>query len=216
MELDETEQRRIAARFLPELEERGIDVVFVGSTAVVGLELYPRTSADADALAAPGTGTSEARQVLEAIAEDEDDLVLVEKGKGTVSLAKRDSEGAFAWEIDVIVPALDLVPPEAAERVHAQATETEIGPTAIPEHVLAMKAIAYGDRRRDGDREGMEKYESDLLGFGDVVGEDFDWDEVEALLSRFPQPRRELAAEKLFDEYGRDLGLPSDEDPAIW
>lgn len=60
--LDDADQRSLAQRMRPILSKKGIEIVFVGSTAIVGLDLFQRTSKDADALATPDLTVQEARR----------------------------------------------------------------------------------------------------------------------------------------------------------
>lgn len=212
--LDDEAQRQLATRMGRIFAVKGIEVVFVGSTAVVGLRLYPRTSKDADALAAPEVTLETARRVMRAIA-DAEKLVFQEKGWGTLAVVKHHLDGTIAWEVDLLVPEGEMVPPAAARRIHDRAVDTDIGRTAIREHVLAMKAVAYGDCIGKDDLANAEKYESDLLEFRKVAGARFDWNETKRLLSLFPDARRRTAAEKIHEVFGRNLGVPSDADPSF-
>ncbi len=212
--LDDADQRQLAKRMHPILTEKGIETVFVGSTAIVGLDLFPRTSDDADALGPPDLTVQEARQTLAEIAEDED-LVVVEKGWGTIAVAKLDEDEEPLWSVDLLVPEDGPIPKEAAQRIHEEAEDTDIGPTAIPEHVLATKAVAYGDCLRDGEQEKAQRYESDLLQLDQELGEDIDWDEIEELLSAFSTPRARDAAAKILEVYGVDLGFGEGPDRSI-
>lgn len=212
--LDDADQRELAKRIRPLLEDEGVEVVFVGSTAIVGLGLFPRTSKDADALGPPGLTTQKARKILENIAEDQD-LVVQEKGWGTVALAQVNEEGEEDWSVDLLVPKGGIIPEEAASRIHHKAEETDIGPTAIPAHILAMKAVAYGDCMRKGERGRADDYENDLLQLDRTLPEDIDWEEVKQLLSGFPSTRARDAADKLHEIFGVDLGYDRGPDPSI-
>lgn len=212
--LDDADQRSLAKRIHPILEQHGLSVVFVGSTAIVGLGLFPRTSKDADALAAPELPMSAARRILGEIAE-ENDLSTQERGWGTVSLVKLDRDGEEAWTVDLLVPEGGIIPAAAAAIIHEHAIETDIGPTAIPEHVLATKAVAYGDCLGKGDMDAAAKYESDLLQLEKTLGEDIDWHAVKELLATFPSGRRVEAARKIHEVLGQDLGFREDPDPSV-
>lgn len=212
--LDDEAQIQLAKRMRPILAAKGVNVVFVGSTAIVAHHLFERTSKDADALARPELGVTEARRILEQIAKEED-LVVQEKGWGTLALAKLDESGEPIWTVDLLVPEGGIIPEAAAALIHAKAVETEIGPTAIPEHVLGTKAVAYGDCVRQGRRKAAQRYEADLLELKDTLPEDIQWDEVVALLRAFPTVRARDAAEKVHEVFGFDLGFAKEPDPAI-
>lgn len=209
--LDDAAQRQLATRMGRIFAAKDIAVVFVGSTAVVGLRLYPRTSKDTDALAAPDVTLETARRAMREIAAEEK-LTFQEKGWGTLAVVKHRPDGTIAWEVDLLVPEGEMVPPAAARRIHDLAVGTDIGRTAIPEHLLAMKAVAYGDCTGKDELAKAEKYESDLLEFRKVADEQFAWDETRRLLSHFPEARRRAAAEKIREVLGRDLGFPGDVD----
>lgn len=212
--LDGSEQRELAVRMRELFSEQGLPVVFVGSTAVVGLELYERSTKDADALAAYDLTIDEVRVMLKRIATDEG-LDIREKGWGTVALVNLDEVGDILWEVDVITPDEGMIPSGAARRIQEHAVETAIGPTAIAEHILAMKAIAYGDCTGKGQVGAAAKYAGDLHELRRALGNDISWQEVIDLLSEFHGARRQAAAAKIGDVFGRDLDLPSDPDPAV-
>lgn len=212
--LDDADQRELAQRMRPIFEDKDLEIVFVGSTAIVGMDLFPRTSKDTDALGAPNLTVKNAREILEEIA-DEEGLVVQEKGWGTIAVANLDEDGDPTWEVDLLVPERGPIPKDAARRIHEFAEETDIGPTAIPEHILATKAIAYGDCRRDREQEKALQYENDLLQLDKELGDDIDWDEVDALLSTFPTTRARDAAEKLHEIFGIDLGSSDGPDRSI-
>lgn len=212
--LDDEAQLQLAKRMRPILAAKGVRVVFVGSTAIVALHLFARTSKDADALAHPELGVTEARRILEQIAEEEE-LVLQDKGWGTLALAKLDEDEETIWTVDLLVPEGGIIPEAAAVSIHAEAVETEIGPTAIAEHVLAMKAVAYGDCVRQGRRKAAQRYEADLLELKGALPGEIQWAAVDRLLRAFPTVRATDAAAKIEEVFGVDLGFAKDRDPAI-
>lgn len=65
--MDEATQREIAALLVKELSREGLDAVLVGSSAVVALDLFPRSSKDADALGPAGLSLDEGRRIMRAI-----------------------------------------------------------------------------------------------------------------------------------------------------
>lgn len=83
--MSDATQREVARRMVAELKKRNADVVLVGSTAVVALGLYPKTSKDADALGAPGLKLDEARALMKSIARDQR-LEYAELGWGTFAV----------------------------------------------------------------------------------------------------------------------------------
>lgn len=189
--MDDEEQRALGRRLLEELAAEGVEAVLVGSTAVVALRLFPRTSKDADALAPPSLTLDQARDVMRRVGSRHA-LTPTEAGENTLSLVAGDP-AAPAWRMDLIVPAGGLIPERAARLIHRMAVETDVGRAAIPEHILVMKAVAYGDCVGKGRPRRALEYESDVARLRDI---DHAWREdlVRELLETFPDARRGPAA----------------------
>lgn len=207
--MDENTQMDIARRFVEALRDRDVDVVLVGSTAIVARGLFHKTSKDVDALSEPGLSLDEAREILEEIAEDQSGE-LVETGWDTLRV-QEDSEPSSGepWKADLIVPGersgTGIIPPEAANRIRSRAEETDIAPAAISEHIVVMKAVAFGDCHSKGQNSRAQEYKGDVMEFRDRDS-DLDWGEVEELLGCFPDARAGLAVELLNEIFG--VGLP--------
>jgi hypothetical protein len=127
----------------PIFQNKDLEIAFVGSTAIVGMELFPRTSRDTDAHGAPHLTVAEARTIPNEIADGEG-LVVQEKGWGTIAVANLDEDGDPRWAVDLLVSERGPIPTEAARRIHKLAQETDIGPTAIPEHILVTRPSPTG------------------------------------------------------------------------
>lgn len=212
--LDDAQQTQLAIRISELFKSKGMIVVFVGSTAIVGLGLFERTSKDADALAPPDARWDEAMRLIERIG-DEYNLEVAHRGWGTLTLINKDPDGNTIWEVDLIIPEGGLIPPDAAMRIHERAETTPIGATAIKEHVLATKAVAYGDCMGKGLPQEASKYENDLLEFRAIMTDDFDWAEAGLLLTMYNQARRALAADIIHEIFGRHLTTHDEPDPAV-
>ena len=206
--MEDALQRDVAARMVKALQARGADVVLVGSTAVVALGLYPKTTKDADALAPPTLTLEEGRRVMRAVAE-EMDLRFHEAGWGTLSCLKLDAQGEELWRMDLLVPEDGPIPPFAAALVHAHARPTPVGRAAIPEHVLVMKAVAIGDCVGKGDLARAEQYESDLLELRRAL-RSLDEPKVAGLLRAYPDARSGPAARAINEVFGTRFPEPFD------
>lgn len=217
--MDVGEQRQVAALMIEALRGQGIGAVVVGSSAIVALDLFPKASKDVDLLAARPLplGMDKAREVMAAIAAAWGGHV-VEAGWGTLRLVvpAPGSPGAGpgeAWMADLIVPGAGPIPEAAAARVATRAVATEAGPAAVVEHILVMKAVAYGDRFGQGDADGADRYEADVLELAERGG-DLDWDEVRAMLATFPVPGAAAAARLINRVFGTRLPAPDGPDAA--
>lgn len=208
--MDEATQREIASLLVKDLSREGLEAVLVGPSAVVALDLFPRSSKDADALAPAGFPLDEGRRVMRAIGE-RFRILPTEMGEGTISLLQRGEAGEISWRMDLIVPGDGLIPNAAATLIHERAKRTDIGRAAVAEHVLAMKAIAYGDCVGKGnDRAAEYKRDVDALR---AIPARLDLRVTEALLATFPDARRDAAVRLINETFGtkfRESRDPSD------
>ena len=206
--MDEALQREVAARMVRELDARGAAVVLVGSTAVVALGLYPKTTKDADALGPPELTLAEGRRIMRALADDMG-LRFHEAGWGTLSCLKMDERGEESWRMDLIVPQEGPIPPRAAALIHVHARPTPLGRVALPEHVLVMKAVARGDCIGKGDALRADQYESDLLDLRRALRR-LDEEKVATLLAAYPDSRAGPAARAINEVFGTRFPEPFD------
>lgn len=172
----------------------------MGSSAVVALDLFPRMSKDADALGPPTMTLDEGRRVMRAIGKGYD-IEPTETGDQTVSLVMRDPGGQIAWRMDLLVPGAGLIPKGTAALIHEHAKTTEIGRAAIPEHILVMKAVAWGDSVGKGRPGRAADYEGDVARLRDVRPP-VDLRLVEELLGTFPDARRDPAVRLINQQFG--------------
>jgi len=198
--MDEATQREIASLLVNELSREGLEAVLVGSSAVVALDLFPRSSKDADALGPAGLSLDEGRRVMRAIGE-RFQIAPTEVGEGTISLIQRNEQGEMVWRMDLIVPGDGLIPSAAATLVHKHAKKTPIGKAAIPEHVLAMKAIAYGDCVGKGNADRAAEYKQDVETLRGIPTR-LDLRLTEELLKGFPDARRYAAVRLVNATFG--------------
>ena len=136
---------------------RGVEVILVGSTAVIAQALFPKTSKDADALA-PDTMDLDAARPFTADIANEFGATVAEAGWGVLSILP--PPGTADWRMDLIVPGEGPIPSEAAHLIRTRAVETPIGWAACPEHVLVMKARSVRRlprQRRQAPRAGLRK-----------------------------------------------------------
>lgn len=198
--MDEATQREIASLLVKELSREGVEAVLVGSSAVVALDLFPRSSKDADALAPAGLSLDEGRRVMRAIGE-RFRIEPTEVGEGTISLIQRGDAGEMVWRMDLIVPGDGLIPTAAATLIHKNAKKTDIGRAAIAEHVLTMKAIAYGDCVGKGNNDRAADYKRDVEALR-AMPVRLDLHLAEELLKTFPDARRDAAARLINEAFG--------------
>ena len=210
--MDDALQREVAARMVKEFAERGTEVVLVGSTAIVALGLYPKTSKDVDAPAPGRLGLDAARKLASRMAQDLG-LVLEERGWGTLSLVNKVGE-RVAWRVDLLVPESGPIPLAAARLVRRRATRTEIGLAAIAEHILVMKAVAFGDMLGKGLEEEALKYEGDVEELRQTLPTDFDIKAVRELLGAFPAARAVRATQLINEKFGTSIREPPSPDVA--
>lgn len=208
--MDEALQREVARRMGSEFARRGIDVVFVGSTAVVLQRIAPKTSKDVDTLAPVTLKLDDARVLMQRIAAD-GKLEMDERGWGVLVVAKKNEAGQTLWECDLIVPEGELVPPAAARLIRASAVKTEAGLAATPGHVVAMKAIAYGDCIGQQRPERARAYQQDLEELRKRLRA-VDWPAVQRLLDAFPDARAAPAVRLLREIFGAPLREPDSYD----
>lgn len=207
--VDASTQREVADRAVEALDRRDVPVVLIGSTAIVAQDLYPKTSKDVDLLPPADLDLSKTRAILDDVGHDLDADVS-ETGWGTVSLVETTTdEDAEPWKVDLVVPgpgaADGVIPPDAANRIRSRAEDTDIAPAAIPEHILAMKAVAYGDCIGKGQRGEALTYRGDVMELRERL-DDVDRDEVQALLERFPEARAGPARGVIEEVFGVELG----------
>lgn len=208
--MDEALQRDVAARMVAIFRERGVETVLVGSTAIIALELAPVTSKDADLLA-PNSLTLDAARALMARIGSELGLRLVERGWGVVSLVK-ESGGEEVWRADLLVPEAGPIPPPVATLIRRRAVPTDIGPAAIPEHVMAMKGVAHGDSLGKGAEDEALKYATDLVRLRDALAEP-QWGLVSEVLHAYPLARARMGAAAIDEAFKTDLEKEFADDP---
>lgn len=206
--MSDATQREVARRMVGELKKRSADVVLVGSTAVVALGLYPKTSKDADAVGAPGLTLAEARRLMHEIAHDLR-LEYAELGWGTLAVIRKDENGHDLWRMDLLVPEEGPIPKKAAALIHARATKTDLGMSAIAEHVIVTKAVAYGDCLGKQDAKRARDYAQDLAelrGALRAVNEA----RIKELLEAYPDARRGPAVVLINETFGTRFRAPHD------
>lgn len=208
--MDEASQREVASAVVEALAKRGIDAVLVGSTAVVALELYPKTTKDVDVVPVIQGGIDAVRQLAGEIA-GELGAEVGEVGWGVVALVHRGDDGAVRWRVDLLAPDAGPFTARVVDRLAAHAVKTEVGPAACPEHVIAMKAVAWADSYGRGHARGMQRYEGDLEDIRDAV-EDPDSGLIADLLSVFQDARAGPAARIVNQLFGTDLKEPAGPD----
>ncbi len=209
--MSDATQREVARRMVSELKKRSADVVLVGSTAVVALGLYPKTSKDADALGAPGLTLDGARRLMRGIARDLQ-LEYAELGWGTIAVIKKDREGQDLWRMDLLVPEEGPIPKRAAALIHARATKTDIGMSAIAEHIIVTKAVAYGDCLGKQDAKRARDYAQDLAELRRALRA-VDETRIKELLDTYPDARRGPAIDFINETFGTRFRAP--DDPSI-
>ena len=206
--MSDATQREVARRMVAELKKRNADVVLIGSTAVVALGLYPKSSKDADALGAPGLTLDQGRVLMKAIARDLE-LDYVELGWGTLAVLKNDGKGETLWRMDLLVPGEGPIPRKAAALIHARAKVTDIGRAAVPEHVIVTKAVAHGDCRGKQDEARAREYAQDLVDLRRALrGVNEAW--IKELLDAYPDARRGPAIERINETFGTRFRPPDD------
>lgn len=206
--MSDATQREVARRMVAEFKKRNADVVLVGSTAVVALGLYPKTSKDADALGAPGLKLDEARALMQSIARDQQ-LEYAELGWGTLAVLKKAENGDDLWRMDLLVPEEGPIPKKAAALIHARATKTDMGMSAIAEHVIVTKAVAYGDCLGKQDAKRARDYAQDLAELRRAL-RDVDEVRIKELLEAYPDARRGPAIELINETFGTRFRAPRD------
>lgn len=206
--MSDATQREVARRMVSELKKRNADVVLIGSTAVVALGLYPKTSKDADALGAPGLTLDQGRRLMKAIAADLG-LEYAELGWGTLAVLKRDDEGNDLWRMDLLVPGEGPVPTEAAALIHARATRTDLGMSAIAEHVIVTKAVAHGDCIGKNDAKRARDYAQDLADLRAALRR-VDEVRMRELLDAYPDARRGPAVDLINETFGTRFSRSDD------
>lgn len=207
--MDDLLQRDVAKLMVTEFEERKIEVVLVGSTAIVALKLFPKTSRDADALAPATLSLDDARDVMKEIGQKLQ-LRLEERGWGTLSLVKYDDGGKERWRMDLLVPDGGPIPIEAALLIQKHAVKTDIGRCAIPEHILVTKAVAWGDSHGKNDPQRAAEYESDIMELRNRLKTSVNWKLAHELLNAYQSARANAAAELLNEKFGASLRLQKD------
>ena len=206
--MSDATQREVARRMVDELKKRDAEVVLVGSTAVVALALYPKTSKDADALGAPGLTLERARGLMRSIAEDLG-LEYVELGWGTLAVVKKDPSGEDLWRMDLLVPGAGPIPERAAALIHARAARTSLGRAAIAEHVVVTKAVAYGDCLGKQDARRARDYAEDLTSLRQAL-RSVDEARMKELLDAYPDARRGPAIDLINETFGPRFRPPRD------
>lgn len=206
--MSDATQREVARSMVAELKKRDADVVLVGSTAIVALGLYPKTSKDADALGAPGLTLDEARRLMKEIAHDQQ-LEYAELGWGTLAVIKRADDGNDLWRMDLLVPEEGPIPKKAAALIHARAVKTDLGMSAIPEHVIVTKAVAYGDCLGKQDAKRARDYAQDLAELRGAL-RDVNEARMKELVDAYPDARRGPAIELINETFGTRFRAPPD------
>ncbi|MGQ0536676.1 MAG: hypothetical protein ACT4PT_11465 [Methanobacteriota archaeon] len=197
----------VARYLLKLLEVLGLQGVLVGTTAALAAGDIQVRSKDTDVVAVGVRRPAALRKALREHAAHEG-LVHDEPGWGVVSLSRPtpggDPDAVPAWTGDVILPSSGMIPPAAARLVARDAVETDWGPAACAEHVVAMKAVAAADRAAEGQPLLVMKYEQHIELMAQRHGADLDWDRVRELLGTYSPKRREGAASLLRDAFGVD------------
>ena len=206
--MSDATQREVARRMVAELEKRDAEVVLIGSTAVVALALYPKTSKDADALGAPGLTLERGRALMRSLARDLG-LEYVELGWGTLAVVKKDASGDDLWRMDLLVPGDGPIPEKAAALIHARATRTSLGKAAIAEHVIVTKAVAYGDCLGKHDAKRARDYAEDLAALRRAL-RSVDEARMRELLDAYPDARRGPAIDLINETFGTRFKPPAD------
>lgn len=206
--MSDASQREVARRMVGELRRRDVDVVLVGSTAIVALGLYPKSSKDADALGAPGLTLEHGRAIMRSIAHDLQ-LHYEEMGWGTLAVIKKDADGNDLWRMDLLVPEDGPIPERAAALIHARARKTAIGKAAIPEHVIVTKAVAYGDCLGKHDAPRARAYAQDLVELKRAL-RGVDEARLRELLDAYPDARKVHAIQLINDTFGTRFRPPHD------
>lgn len=209
--MDDALHAEVARRMNDEAARRGLEIVFVGSTAAILQRLLRKTSKDVDGLAPPGLSLDEGRAFMRALATD---LALDygERGWGVLTVRRANPDGSSAWEFDLLVPEKGPIPPKAAALIRRDAVRTPAGLAASPEHVLATKAVAYGDSLGKGDATAATIYEGDLLDLRDHLRKEPDWTNVQELLDAYPDARARHAIRILDEVFGVELRAPREMD----
>jgi hypothetical protein len=211
--LDPATQADLARRTVDTFRRLGIEVILVGSTSALATGVLQKTSKDVDVLAPASAGKGGWDMLLAAAARAMG-AALEERGWGVKSLVKRGEEGEELWAVDVLIPDVGPIPEQAARLVRKRAVKTDLGLAAIPEHVLAMKAVAWGDCLGQGDAGAALVYEADLTDLGEALGKGLDMDLVAELLKRFADARADQGRYILKRVLGAGLGRSHGRDVA--
>lgn len=118
----------------------------------------------------------------------------------------------MTWRMDLIVPGDGLIPSAAATLIHKHAKKTAIGRAATAEHVLAMKAVAYGDCLGKGNSDRAVEYKRDVEALRAIPAR-LDLRLTEGLLKAFPDARRDAAVRLVNATFGTKF--PESLDPSV-
>lgn len=209
--LDAETQADLARKAVEAFGRLGIEVVLVGTTSVLAAGLSDKASKDVDVLGPARIPPARWETVLRSVASALG-AHLEERGWGVRSLVGGVSEQT--WAVDVLIPESGPIPGPVASVVRKKARRTDLGLAAIPEHVIAMKAVAWGDCVGQGDAGAARVYEADLTDLGEALGARLDWAVVADLLERFPKARADQGRLIIRRTLGADLGRGFDPDVA--
>ena len=198
--------RRVAAEF----QNVGIEVVFVGGTALFAVGLVPTGSRGIDVLGPVGIAPEKWKSLLDSVAGA---LGASVDHRGWGVLALTGHAGGHPWAGAVLIPESGPVPPAVATAVRKSAEQTELGLAAVPAHVLTMKAVALGDCLGQGDEEGARMFEEELAQLHELLGQRVEWPKVEDLLEHYPKARADQARLVIGRIFGRKFAVGPD--PAV-
>lgn len=209
--LDAETQADLARKAVDAFGRLDVEVVLVGSTSVLAAGLVGKASKDVDVLGPPRIPPARWESILRSAASALG-AKLEERGWGVRSLVGRS--GNQAWAVDVLIPETGPIPGPVASVVRKKARRTDLGLAAIPEHVMAMKAVAWGDCVGQGDEAAARVYEADLTDLGEALGSRIEWALVADLLKRYPKARADLGRSILHRTLGAQFGGEPDPDVA--
>lgn len=200
-------QEELAGFLLRLLSELNIVGILVGTTAALATGAMNTASKDADAVAVTRKNAT-LRKDLRRLAK-ELGLTYSEQGWGVLTLQELvvrdgDFEPTVAWAVDVILPAGGMIPYGAALLISKHSQDTRWGAAAVPEHIVATKAVAAADRASEGQPLLAMKYEQHLEQMAESLGPELRWGMVREVLLKYATHRRKPAAGLIKDIFGTD------------
>jgi hypothetical protein len=207
---DPSRHAELALRVANEFRSAGVEVVFVGGTALFAAGVLPAGARGVDVLGPVGIDPDKWTGLLKSVAAALG-ATLENRAWGIVALTGQ--AGDHTWSGAVLIPETGPVPPAVATAVRKAAEQTELGLGAVPAHVLAMKAVALGDCIGQGEEEGARVFEEELIQLRELLGGEVEWVQVADLLHCYPKARADQARLEIRQIFGKSL--PGEPDPDV-